>query len=288
MAGRQAAAPARWKGTLMNIRHCKRLTLASSMAVLLALAGCNRAESPTAATPPAASPAAQPETPSPSAQETRQEAQEAVAKAEQKVQEVFDQAERKSREAGREASAATASLMGEINDAQVSAKVNTGLSVDKDLSASGVNVDSKSGVVTLQGKAPSEEARTRAADIARHVAGVNEVKNEIQVSQPQQAQQIPGEGAGTASMGASSSPAGSTVPGTASVGDLAITTKVSTGLSVDRDLANNKIDVTTKDGVVTLQGTAPTEEAKQRATQLARNVADVKEVKNELKVMKPG
>ena len=66
--------------------------------------------------------------------------------------------------------------------------------------------------------------------------------------------------------------------------DAQITAKVKTGLSADKDITAGKVDVDTTAGVVTLKGTVSTDAARQRAVQIARNVKDVKDVRNELVV----
>ncbi len=66
--------------------------------------------------------------------------------------------------------------------------------------------------------------------------------------------------------------------------DAAITASVKTDILKDADLSVLKIDVDTKDGVVTLNGLANTEDAKARATRLASGVKGVKEVHNNLTV----
>ncbi|HLX23536.1 MAG TPA: BON domain-containing protein [Usitatibacter sp.] len=66
--------------------------------------------------------------------------------------------------------------------------------------------------------------------------------------------------------------------------DAAITASVKTDILKDADLSVLKIDVDTKDGVVTLNGLANTEDAKTRATRLASGVKGVKEVHNNLTV----
>lgn len=68
------------------------------------------------------------------------------------------------------------------------------------------------------------------------------------------------------------------------IDDVQITTQVKTGLAVDESLKALSIDVDTKDGVVTLMGTAPSATAKTRAGEIARNVRDVKSVNNQLTV----
>ena len=66
--------------------------------------------------------------------------------------------------------------------------------------------------------------------------------------------------------------------------DTAITASVKTDFIKDPDLSVLKIDVDTKDGVVTLNGLAGNEAAKQRAEKMASSVKGVKEVRNFLTV----
>ncbi|WP_049871314.1 BON domain-containing protein [Ramlibacter tataouinensis] len=70
----------------------------------------------------------------------------------------------------------------------------------------------------------------------------------------------------------------------AKVDDAQITTSVKSGLAADKNLSATQIDVDTRDGVVTLKGTAPSAAAKSRANEIARNVKDVKSVNNQLTV----
>jgi len=72
--------------------------------------------------------------------------------------------------------------------------------------------------------------------------------------------------------------------GAAKVEDGVITSKVNAALIADKDLSAVKIDVDTKDGVVTLTGPAPTAAAKEQATQIAKNVKGVISVNNQLTV----
>lgn len=66
--------------------------------------------------------------------------------------------------------------------------------------------------------------------------------------------------------------------------DAAITASVKTDILKDPDLSVLKIDVDTKDGVVTLNGLTDNEAAKSRAERLASGVKGVKEVRNFLTV----
>ncbi|HSW04263.1 MAG TPA: BON domain-containing protein [Aquabacterium sp.] len=64
--------------------------------------------------------------------------------------------------------------------------------------------------------------------------------------------------------------------------DAGITTSIKTALAADPALSALKIDVSTHSGVVTLKGPAPSAEARDRATVLARAPQGVTDVKNEL------
>ena len=70
------------------------------------------------------------------------------------------------------------------------------------------------------------------------------------------------------------------------VADAAITASVNTDLAKDSELSALKINVDTNNGHVTLHGTAPSEEAKQRATKLAGTIKGVTSVDNELTIQK--
>ena len=64
--------------------------------------------------------------------------------------------------------------------------------------------------------------------------------------------------------------------------DISITTAVNVGLAKDAELSALKINVDTKNGVVMLKGTAPTEAAKSRASDITKAVKGVAIVDNQL------
>lgn len=68
-----------------------------------------------------------------------------------------------------------------FDDAALTASVSAGLAKDPDLSAIRINVDTKDGVVTLNGPAPSAVAKSRAEEIAKSVQGVSSVNNRLEV-----------------------------------------------------------------------------------------------------------
>lgn len=70
-----------------------------------------------------------------------------------------------------------------LADATITASIKAGLFRDRDLSALKIDVDTKDGVVTLDGLAPDEAAKRRAADIAQATRGVREVHNNLSLKQ---------------------------------------------------------------------------------------------------------
>jgi hyperosmotically inducible protein len=68
-------------------------------------------------------------------------------------------------------------------------------------------------------------------------------------------------------------------------GNAVLTAKVKNALMISKDLDTSKLNVdTTKDGIVTLKGSVTTAAMKDRAARVAKQVAGVKGVKNELVV----
>ena len=70
------------------------------------------------------------------------------------------------------------------------------------------------------------------------------------------------------------------------VSDAVITTSVKTELAKDPNLSALKINVDTENGRVALHGSAPSSEARERATSLAQGVKGVVSVANDLRVEK--
>jgi len=68
------------------------------------------------------------------------------------------------------------------------------------------------------------------------------------------------------------------------VADAVITTTVNAEFARDKSLSATKIDVDTAGGNVALRGTAPSQSARDRATQIAAHVKGVRSVDNQLTV----
>lgn len=68
------------------------------------------------------------------------------------------------------------------SDAAITAKVKTAMAVDKNVTASNIDVDTYRGVVSLKGTVKDQAERSRAIDIARNVAGVVDVRDELKMA----------------------------------------------------------------------------------------------------------
>lgn len=66
-----------------------------------------------------------------------------------------------------------------MDDLTITTTVTAGFAKDPDLSVLKINVDTRNGAVTLNGSAPTEAAREKAATLAKDVKGVNSVDNKL-------------------------------------------------------------------------------------------------------------
>jgi hyperosmotically inducible periplasmic protein len=67
------------------------------------------------------------------------------------------------------------------DDASITTKVKAKLATDGDLNPFNITVDTKDGVVTLQGRVKKAETRTKAEHFARETGGVKKVINLVKV-----------------------------------------------------------------------------------------------------------
>jgi len=73
--------------------------------------------------------------------------------------------------------ASTTGVAKPVSDTAITASIKTDLLKDPDLSVLKIDVDTRDGVVTLNGLADNDDARNRAQKIAEGVKGVREVRN---------------------------------------------------------------------------------------------------------------
>jgi hyperosmotically inducible protein len=147
-----------------------------------------------------------------------------------------------------------------IDDSSLTAKVKAALVEDPITKANQINVETYRGVVQLGGFVDSAEQKARATEVARSVTGVQEVRNDLRVSDADQN-----------TMGQK-------------VDDTLITTQVKAKLIADPATEAYKINVETKGAVVQLSGFVDSADAKQRAGDVARSVDGVNSVDNDLEI----
>jgi osmotically-inducible protein OsmY len=153
----------------------------------------------------------------------------------------------------------------EHSDAWITMKVKTVLAFHKNVSATGTEVHTQDGVVTLLGKADSEAQKQLTTEYAKDIEGVTEVRNEMAVAKlDKPAPQTLGE----------------------KVDDASITAQIKTTLLFHKSTHALATKVTTKDGVVTLHGEAQNEAEKELVTKLTEDINGVKHVNNRMNVQK--
>jgi osmotically-inducible protein OsmY len=119
-----------------------------------------------------------------------------------------------------------------------------------------IKVDSKNGVVTLTGTVADASHRSMAENTVASLPGVTSVDNELLINGEQPAEHS----------------------------DMWIKMKVQTALLFHRNVSATGTTVYVKDGVVTLQGEASSMAQKELTTEYARDIDNVKEVKNDMTI----
>ena len=111
------------------------------------------------------------------AADAKVDAEKAMESAQSKIEEGVAKTEAAAESAGNTARDAGSSAMGVVDDVAITAQVSAGLAKDPALSALKIDVDTRNGVVTLNGPAPTLDAKDRATGIAQGVKGVSSVVN---------------------------------------------------------------------------------------------------------------
>jgi hyperosmotically inducible periplasmic protein len=165
-------------------------------------------------------------------------------------------AERTTTEKAKDTAEAASNAM---SDSWITMKTKLSLMADERVSATDVKVTTKQGIVTLQGKVPSAEAKQVAEADATQIDGVKQVINKLAVVPPSAEKAVERK-------------------------DEQITQDVESRVKREKTLQNARIDVETTNGIVTLTGDAPSLQASVRASEVAHRVPGVRAVHNELSV----
>jgi hyperosmotically inducible periplasmic protein len=148
------------------------------------------------------------------------------------------------------------------SDAGITTAVKTGLATDDVVKPFQVDVDTKDKVVTLSGTVDSPAAKDRAVTVAQGTKGVVSVIDKLSV----RSTSTPGR------------------PAEVVVTDAALTAAVKTKLLADTRVGGLKIDVDSRNGVVTLSGTVRSQAEKDEALRLARETESVRNVEDKLTI----
>lgn len=151
-------------------------------------------------------------------------------------------------------------------DAGITTAVKAKLAADNDVKAYQIDVDTNNKVVTLTGTVDTGLAKSRAVELARSTDGVASVTDRLMIS-------------------VASAPATEPDAQRVALTDPAITASVKSKLLVDPMVSGLKIDVDTRDGMVTLSGQVRTQAEREQALKLARETDGVRSVEDKLTVV---
>jgi hyperosmotically inducible periplasmic protein len=190
-----------------------------------------------------------------------------------------------------------------MTDAEITSAVKTKLLADKTVGGLKIDVDTSNGVVTLTGDVKTSAEKTQAVHLARETKGVKKVVSKLTLEtaatsghkdvgdKTKDAAEATKDGAVKAGKATEqgAEKAGKATKDAAVktkdvVADATVTSEVKTKLLADTKVGGLKIDVDTKDNVVTLTGIVNSVEEKNEALRLARTTTGVKSVVDKLTV----
>jgi osmotically-inducible protein OsmY len=162
-----------------------------------------------------------------------------------------------------------------VNPGWITTKIQSQYFLSPDVKGNNIDVTTMgNGHVTLRGTVESAAERQEAVRIARATDGVRDVSDELRVAADPDAR--PAEGA--ARPDADRDPGGD-------LGDGWTTAKIQAKYFLDGDVKGHEINVTTVNGVVTLQGEVENAAEKRQAVALARATDGVSDVRDELRIV---
>jgi hyperosmotically inducible protein len=194
-----------------------------------------------------------------------------------------------------------------LTDAEITSAVKTKLLADSTVGGLKLDVDTEHGVVTLSGPVHSAAERAQAVKLAHETKGVKSVKNNLKLdtagttgrtdkddkvkaeakedaAKAKEKTKDAGEKTKDVSKEAAQKTKDAAVKTKDVTADAAITSEVKTKLLGDTKVGGLKIDVDTKDNVVTLTGTVSSAAEKAEAIRLAKTTTGVKSVVDKLVV----
>ena len=178
-----------------------------------------------------------------------------------------------------------------IGDSWISLKIHSQFVPEDALSNSDIDVDTKKGVVTLNGSVASEAGRARAIAIAKATDGVNSVTDNLRIAaEPNMTAAARDAGARAADktkeVARDTKSGAKEATGTTgkAITDGWLKSKIAAQFVTEDSLDKSDIDIDISKGMVTLTGAVRTMAAKNRATAIVKATDGVKGVHNNLKV----
>ena len=164
--------------------------------------------------------------------------------------------------------ASSDTFTGAAKDAWITGKVETAFVLNPHLNPFDIDTDVDNGVVHLTGVVKSDIDRDLAVQVAKGVQGVVDVESDIKIDK--EVKPIKAE-SGKRDFGSW-------------VDDATTTAAIKSKLVANTNTEGFKIDVDTRDDVVTLSGRVESAQESDLAEQIAKNTGDVKAVRNNLVV----
>jgi hyperosmotically inducible periplasmic protein len=155
-----------------------------------------------------------------------------------------------------------------ITDGWITMKVHSQFIPEDALENSDIDVDTKNGIVTLNGTVASAAGKTRAVAIAKATDGVTSVRDNLRIAA------VDKSAAAKGTAGTTGKP----------VTDGWIKSKIAAQYVTEDSLDNSDIDIDVTRGAVVLKGAVRTPAARERAAAIAKATDGVKGVTNNLKV----
>jgi hyperosmotically inducible protein len=164
----------------------------------------------------------------------------------------------------------------EMKDSWITTKIEAQYFADADVKARRIDVTTRNGVVTLSGHVDNDQAREQAISIARNTDGVLRVEDRLST----QRETVATTGTSTRRDVEVDLPRRVGEP----MGNAWLTTKIQAKYCADPIVRGRRIDVTSNNGVVSLNGTVTSEEERQKALEIARTTEGVRRVEDRLQV----
>jgi hyperosmotically inducible protein len=167
------------------------------------------------------------------------------------------------------------------DDARITTSIQSKYFMDDRIKGRHIIVTTNAGVVTLNGEIADDTERAEALLLARTTEGVKRVEDNLTMIST----------APPAAPSTAATPAPATAPPPEASGpiagadaDAALADRIKSQLRSDNQMKNAAIEVTAANGVVVLQGTAPTKAAKDRALTVASGTDGVTQVVDRVQV----